>query len=113
MHFKREIYYYKNYFKEFYWKQDLPTRKKIDWTIGLLRDLEVIPSKFFKNIKGSDGIDEIRIMMSRNIFRIFCFFDEKNTIIVLHGYQKKTQKTPKREIARAERLKREYHERKS
>ena len=33
--------------------------------------------------------------------RVFLFYYDKNTYVLLHHYQKKTQKTPKREISRA------------
>lgn len=112
MKFQRQVYYYKNHFKEFYTKQDLAVRKKIDWVIGLVQEFEIIPSKFFRHIDGSDGIFEIRVMFRRNIFRIFCFFDEDKLIILLHGFQKKTQKTPKNEITKAKRLREEYYEQK-
>ena len=112
MKFQRQVYYYKNHFKEFYTKQDIAVRKKIDWVIGLVQEFEIIPSKFFRHIEGSDGIFEIRVMFRRNIFRIFCFFDEDKLIILLHGFQKKTQKTPKNEITKAKRLREEYYEQK-
>jgi len=47
------------------------------------------------------------------IYRIFCFFDEGNLVILLNGFQKKTDKTPKQEIERAERLKKQYYENKT
>jgi len=112
MKFHRQVYYYKNHFKEFYIKQDLAVRKKIDWVIGLVQVLEIIPSKFFRHIEGSEGIFEIRVMIRRNIFRMFYFFDEDKLIILLHGFQKKTQKTPKNEITKAKRLREEYYEQK-
>jgi len=112
MKFHRQVYYYKGYFKDFYNKQDPAVRKKIDWIIGLVQELEIIPSKFFSHIEGTEGIFEIRVMIRRNIFRIFCFFDEDQLIILLHGFQKKTQKTPKNEITKAIRLREEYYEQK-
>ncbi|MCK5136166.1 MAG: type II toxin-antitoxin system RelE/ParE family toxin [Bacteroidales bacterium] len=99
---RRQIFNYGNHFQEFYKSLEPTVKKKVDWVIGLVRDLEVIPSKFFKHIRGSDGIYEIRIMVHRNIYRIFCFFDEGKLIILLHGFQKKTRKTPKNEIIKAE-----------
>ena len=109
---RRQIFNYGNHFQEFYKRLEPTVKKKVDWVIGLVRDLEVIPSKFFKHIKGSDGIYEIRIMVQRNIYRIFCFFDEGKLIILLHGFQKKTQKTPKNEIIKAKKLRQEYYEQK-
>ena len=112
MKFRRQVYYYKSHFKKFYRKQEPAVRKKIDWVIGLVQELEIIPWKFFRHIEGSEGIFEIRVMFRRNIFRIFCFFDEDKLIILLHGFQKKTQKTPKNEITKAKRLREEYYEQK-
>jgi len=109
---RRQIFNYGNHFQKFYKSLEPTVKKKVDWVIGLVRDLEVIPSKFFKHIKGSDGIYEIRIMVHRNIYRIFCFFDEGKMIILLHGFQKKTQKTPKNEIIKAKKLRQEYYEQK-
>ena len=42
------------------------------------------------------------------IFRIFCFFDEGKLIVLANGFQKKTQKTPKGEIEKALKIKKEY-----
>jgi len=109
MKFRRDIYYYKSYFQDFYNKQRTDIQKKIDWVIGLVRDLEVIPEKYFKHIEGSDGLYEIRVKVSRNLFRIFCFFDEGRLIIILHGFQKKSAKTPRKEIEKAKRLMEEYY----
>ncbi|MCW1953932.1 MAG: type II toxin-antitoxin system RelE/ParE family toxin [Flavobacteriia bacterium] len=47
-----------------------------------------------------------------NIYRIFCFFEAQNIVVLGHGFQKKTQKTPKLEIQRAEQIKKSYYEKK-
>lgn len=108
--FRREIGFYENHFKDFYLKQSLIVRKKIDWTLILLRNNRIVPEKFFKNLTNTDGLWEVRISAGNGIFRIFCFFDKGNLIILLSGFQKKTQKTPNKEIKKAERLKKEYYE---
>ena len=61
-------------------------------------------------MEDSDGLYEIRVSSGNNIFRIFCFFDEGQLVILLNGFQKKTQKTPKSEIEKAEKLKTKYYE---
>lgn len=61
-------------------------------------------------MEGTDGIYEIRISSGNNIFRVFCFFDESQLVILLKGFQKKTQKTPNTEIERAKKLKIQYYE---
>jgi phage-related protein len=63
-------------------------------------------------LTSTDGLWEIRVSANNGIFRIFCFFDKGNLVVLLSGFQKKTQKTPKSEIKRAEKLKKEYYENK-
>jgi phage-related protein len=109
---QRELFFYKEYFKEFYSRQTLKVKKKILWTLRLIEDLDRIPEIYFKHIENTDGIYEIRVQSGSNIFRIFCFFDDGNLVIVGHGFQKKTQKTPCGEIERAEKIQKEYYEEK-
>lgn len=61
MEFKRKIFYYKSYFLEFYKKQDPKVKLKINWAIGLVSELEMIPSKIFKHIEGTDGLYELGV----------------------------------------------------
>lgn len=105
----RSILFYRGYFLDFYNAQRPNVRKKIDWTIGLLRDLPSIPEKYFKHLEGTEGLFELRVKISTNIFRIFCFFDEGNLVVLINGFQKKTDKTPKNELERAKQLQREYY----
>jgi phage-related protein len=109
---RREIIVYKHYFKEFYLEQDQRTRKKIDYVLNLVRVLDIIPEQYFKHLEGTSGLYEARIQLASNIFRIICFFDKGNMVILLNGFQKKTQKTPRREIELAEKLKKQYYEEK-
>lgn len=106
----RNIYIYDTDFWDFYNTQTKKVRSKIDWIIDLVRTLPVIPGRFFKHLKGSNGLYEIRIKVGGNIFRVFCFFDKGNLVILLNGFQKKSQKTPKNELEKAQRLKRSYYE---
>ena len=63
-------------------------------------------------MEGTDGIYEIRVEAGSNIFRAFAFFDEGQMIIVANAFQKKTQKTPKKEIELAKKIKKEYFDEK-
>lgn len=85
-------------------------QEKIDWTVTLIQTNKIVPEKYFKHLTKTDGLWEIRVSASNGVFRIFCFFDKGNLIVLLSGFQKKTQKTPKSEIKRAERIKKEYYE---
>ena len=105
----REIIVYGDYFWAFYKEQSEKVKEKINWTIGLVRDLKIIPERYFKHIVGTD-LYEIRVILGNNIYRIFCFFDHGNLVILLNGFQKKSQKTPRNEIDLANKLKRKYYE---
>jgi phage-related protein len=109
----RTTYVYGNEFWDFYYAQKPEVQDKIDWVIGLVRSLRMIPEKFFKHLEGTDGLFEIRIKVGSDIFRIFCFFDGGNLVILLNGFLKKGDKTPKNEIEKAKRLKQKYYEDKS
>ncbi len=108
----RQVITYKDYFRDFMLEQQPKVRVKIAKVIELIEQVEQIPAKNFRFIEGSDGLYEIRVQLGNNIFRVFCFFDEGKLVVLLSGFQKKTQKTPSGEIERAERLKKEYFEEK-
>ena len=101
---------YKNFFWDFYNPLEKKLKEKVDYVLQIIISVERISTKFFKHI--DDGIYEIRIEYKGDIYRIFSFFDEGRLIILLHGIQKKTQKTPRKEIDRAKKLRREYYEKK-
>ncbi len=102
---------YKNYFWEFYHPLSQKVKDKIDYVLQIVISVQKISTKFFKHLE--DGIYEIRIEAGNNIYRIFSFFDDNKLVILLHGFQKKTQKTPRREIEQAKKLRRMYYEDKS
>ena len=104
----RTIKLFKNYYKEFYVAQTFEVRDKINKVLKLIETQRMIPAKFFRIIEGTDGIYEIRIEVGSNIYRIFCCFDEGAIVVLFHGFQKKSQKTPLKEIRRAEAIKKEY-----
>jgi len=104
----RTAIFYKDYFEKFFIEQSSKVRAKILWTIELIEELEKVPEIYLKHIKSTDGLYEIRIKLASNIYRIFCFFDQGKLIILTTGFQKKTQKTPKKEIERALKIKEEY-----
>ena len=108
----REIRFYKNYFIDFYILQVKNVQEKIEYAFKLIRTVERIPEKFLKHIEGTDGLYEIRINYRNDIFRIFCCFDEGRIVILFNAFQKKTQKTPKREIEKGLKLRQEYFQNK-
>jgi len=91
---------------------DLKTREKIYYNA---RKAQVVnDSELFKKL--DDFIWEFRTKYNKNYYRLLAFWDktENETTLVLatHGFVKKTQKTPKNEIKRAEEIRNQYFEQK-
>ena len=112
MNKKRELIFYKDYFRDFYKLQAKKVQTKIIWTFRIIEDIERIPEIYFKHLENADGLYEIRIQLGSDIYRIFCFFDDENIVVVGHGFQKKTQKTPQKEIEKAQKIRKEYFDEK-
>jgi len=106
----RRVVFYKNHFSNFFIKQRRKVKEKILWTLRLIEHIQHIPVDYFKHIEGTNGLYEIRVKQRTDIFRIFCFFDETNIIVIINGFQKKSQRIPKNEIEKAIKIMREYYE---
>ena len=104
----RRVITYKKGFVRFYNDQDKKVQKKIEFVIDLIRHEKNVPGKFFKRLKNTDDIYEIRVITTFKSIRILCFFDTGNLIVLTSCFVKKTQKTPRNEILKAERLQKEY-----
>ncbi|MBS1756461.1 MAG: type II toxin-antitoxin system RelE/ParE family toxin [Bacteroidetes bacterium] len=105
---QRQLKTYGSYFLDLYNALDEDVQEKIDWVFEIVKTAEHIPKKSFDHLTGSDGIFEIRIEYESNIYRVLCFFDKGNLVVLINSFQKKTQKTPPKEIALAEKLKKQY-----
>lgn len=107
-HKHRKVIFYKTYFEEFFLKQREKVKAKIVWTFDLVEELEKVPETYLKHIENTEGLFEIRVQQGSDIFRIFCFFDQGQLVVLANGFQKKTQKTPKKQIDKALKIKKEY-----
>jgi len=110
--FIRDIFYYKNYYLDFFRTLKPEVQRKFNWTLKLIGTIDRIPVKFFKHMENTSGIYEVRVEVGTDIYRVFSFFDEGKLIILVNGFQKKSQKTPKSEIDLAEKLKKQYFDEK-
>ncbi|MGV6829821.1 MAG: type II toxin-antitoxin system RelE/ParE family toxin [Flavobacteriales bacterium] len=108
----RKIIFFENHFIEFYQKQNEKVKGKIQYAFELLKQVERVPEKFLKHLAGTNGLYEIRIEYQSNIYRIFCCFDKGKLVVLFNGFQKKTQKTPKKELKKAKKLMKSYFEQK-
>lgn len=109
----REVVAYKHYFKDFLKNQTKKVQDKIFKIIEIIELQQQIPEKYLKHIEGQKGLYEARISLGSGIWRVFCFFDKGRLVILLNGFQKKTQKTPKAEIEKATKLMAEYFDTKN
>jgi len=110
--FVRNIFYYKSYYLDYYASLNPEGKKKFNWTLQLISEIERVPEKYFSHLTGSSGLFEIRVEVGSNIFRVFSFFDEGKLVVLVNGFIKKTTKTPMNEIDLAEKLKKQYFDEK-
>lgn len=108
----RSVITYKNYFEDFLNLQRPKVVSKILQILRIVEQVEQIPVNHLKHVEGTTGLFEIRVKFGSDIFRIFCFFDAGRLVVLLSGFQKKTQKTPPEEIKRAVKLMEEYYKEK-
>lgn len=108
MNSQRQIIFHEHYFQDFYLEQTEKVQEKIEYVFKILRTVQNVPKKFLDHLTGTDGLYEIRIEFESNIYRIFCCFDNGNLVVLFNGLQKKSQKTPKKQIDLALKLKEEY-----
>lgn len=84
-------------------------QEKIEYNITKSR--YVLDRELFKKLENTD-IWEFRTLYNGNCYRLLSFWDtEKQALVIAtHGFQKKTQKTPSKEIAKAEAIRKQYFE---
>ena len=85
--------------------------QKVTWVLQLIEDLERVPSQYFKKLVNTDDIWEVRVQVGGNIFRLLGFIDGGYLVVLTQGFQKKSQKTPSKEIDIAEKRKHDYLQR--
>lgn len=105
----REVVTYKDYFEDFFKKQSRKVQDKIIKILDILETVERVPITYLKYIEGTNGLFGVRVQFGSDIFRIFCCFDGNRLVVLFSGFQKKTQKTPTKEIERALRIMDEYY----
>ncbi|MDO4163150.1 MAG: type II toxin-antitoxin system RelE/ParE family toxin [Bacteroides sp.] len=94
--------------KAFIKQQPISAQKKIYYNIFKVEG-GVMDKELFKKLANSD-IWELRTLFNGISYRLFAFWDDEIEayVLVTHGIVKKTQKTPQKEIAKAETMMKEY-----
>lgn len=104
----RSIVAYKSYFHDFIVCQDKSVARKYNAVFRYICTQPRIPVKFFRSIQQRDGLYEIRVESGGNIYRTFCCMDEGKIVVLFNSFQKKSQKTPPKEIDKAQAIMKEY-----
>ena len=79
----KDIFYYQNYYLEFFEKLKPEVKKKFNWTLQLIATIDRVPEKYFKYMTGSTGIFEIRVEVGSEELELAeklkkQYFDEKD-----------------------------------
>ncbi len=107
----RSVIIYQDHFPRFFAMQRQKVKDKILWTLKLIEEQLKVPETYLSHMEGKDGLYEVRVKHGSDIFRIFCCFDDGNLVVLMNGFQKKSQKTPKQEIEQALKIKTDYEKR--
>lgn len=106
----KQIIAYKDYFKDFYESLSQKEKDKVDRVMILMHSENRIPTHFIQPLE--DGIYELRITVPNKELRILFMYDGDRLVILFNCFVKKTRKTPRAEIDRAIKLKKQYYEEK-
>ena len=85
--------------------------QKIVWVLKLLEDSDIVPGEYLKKITSTKYLWECRIKFGSNSYRVLCFFTDIGEIVLTNGFVKKTRKTPKFEIEKAELYRKDFFRR--
>ena len=100
-----------NEFEEFYNSLPIKDKNKLRATIDMIEEAGIQAAIQLEWVKKLDSeINEIRSKVSSNIQRALYFHVKNNQYIITHGFTKKTQKTPIKELERAKQIKYEFEE---
>jgi len=76
--FARNIFYYKNYYLDFYSILNPEVKKKFNWTLQLVSEIERVPEKYFSFMKSSSALFEIRVEVGSNIYSFSASLTREN-----------------------------------
>lgn len=106
----KKVIAYKGYYMDFMASLSDKEQKKVRQTLLLLTSDGTVPRHYIKFVE--DAIYELRITLPTREARIFFIYDGDTLVVLFNAFVKKSQKTPRAEIDKAKRLKKEYYENK-
>lgn len=95
--------------REFVFSLPEKAQKKITYNLLKVEGGEM-DKELFKKLENTEIWEFFRTLFNGLCYRLFAFWDTEMEALVVatHGMVKKTQKTPKKEIEKAEALRKEY-----
>ena len=82
--------------------------RRVTWVLRLLKELERVPTQYFKKLPGTEELWEIRVRAGGNSIRLLGFFRGATRLVLCHGFLKKRQKISRNDIVLAEQRKQDY-----
>ena len=104
---QRVLLFYEDYFWELFETLNQESQEKFNRILRLISTTENISTSIFKHVTDSRGLFEIRISTLTGRYRVF-FFDRNNRLIIINGFLKKSSNTPKKELNKGIRIRKEY-----
>ena len=105
---QRILFFYGEYFWDLFDTLNQESQEKFNRILRLISTTENISRSIFKHVTDSRGLFEIRIETMTGRYRVFCFFDRNNHLIIINGFLKKSANTPKKELQKVMRIRKEY-----
>jgi phage-related protein len=87
--------------------------QRVVWVLRLVDELDSVPAQYLKKLVGTEGLWEIRVQHGGEAFRILGFFGGQDVLVLAHGFAKKSDRVPRREIDRANVSRRDYMSRRT
>jgi phage-related protein len=81
--------------------------QKVVWVLRLVEHLDPVPAQYLKKLVDTDGLWEVRAQHGGEAFRLIGLFD-RSRFVVVSGFAKKTEKTPRQELEIAAARRQDY-----
>jgi phage-related protein len=93
----KEIVFYKTLsgkspIKDFLDSLSSKEAQKVTWVLSLIEDMDNVSTKFYKKLRNSDNIIEVRAQIGKNNFRLLGFEYQGTFVVLTNGFKRKTRK---------------------
>jgi hypothetical protein len=96
----RQLIYFRNYFWDFFDAQTEKVKDKIDYVLFLISVTERIPTKFFQQISGTEGLYELGLNLKTTFSEFFAVLMKVNWLFFLTDFKRKPKRHPEKRLIR-------------